>query len=444
MPVWTEAWCDPSSETFIFTAYQRRIYIVDHLRENCWYVECPRTFCPPEEVALRQRLSGGSTAFGAAAEASEGTDSATAAVAEDDAAPKPKTRKEILAEAARARRAVKKQEKLNARAAKARAAADAGPVASAADTEIGVRHSQPESSTPNSALRSQSTFTSNPALSQPVVTIVPESQPAVSSKPEELVINAAVSVDLYDRVGAFAKGCNHGLRCTASGKDRRKGKRVDLVIADVPDGLTVPEASPSAVPEWNILGRSFLRDLFNFADSFLHDDGAMFLVYSDDGQVMRGEIESYFPAFGFMELKTWTGFNRLHMTSARPGSSKTQLFKVLLVVRATKTHPSSIPKPCQSKFQLRTDASLKSIGVDLVEGDAILNFTNPMAMNGDVAWRGAKEKDSTFLSSLILSATAVNDIVVDVTAATGKYSLSFSSIIHCIMDMLLSKVTYST
>ena len=424
--MWTEAWCDPTSESFIFTANQRRIYNVEHLREDCWYVECPKSFCPPEEEALRQRLSGGTAAVAAAADASEGSDSATPGI-DDDAAPKPKTRKEVLAEAARTRRALKKQGKLNALAAKAKAAADAGPVASDADTGIGLRPLQPLCSTPQSIQGSPSTFTSNPALSQPIATIIPASQPAVSSKPRELVINAALSVDLYDRIRSFAKECNHGQRCSVSGKDRRKGKRVDLVIADIPDGLTVPEASPFAVPAWNILQKSFLRDLFTFADSFLHDDDGMFLVYSDDGPVMRAEIESYFSAFGFVELKTWTGFNRLHMTSARPSSSKTQLFKVLLVVRVTKTHPRSIPKPCHSKFQLRTDVSLKSIGVDLVEGDAILNFTNPMTMNGALAWRGAKEKDSTFISSLILSSTAVGDVVVDVTAAIGELILYFVS-----------------
>lgn len=140
---------------------------------------------------------------------------------------------------------------------------------------------------------------------------------------------------------------------------------------------------------------------------------------------MLAKIESHFSSFDFKELKTWTGFNRFHITLARPSSVKTQLFKVLLVVSVIKSFWRSIAKPCQSKFELCTHVSFKSIGVDLVESDAILNFTTLVTMNGAMAWQWAKEKDLIFLSNLILLAPAINDVIVDVTHATRELALSF-------------------
>lgn len=88
----------------------------------------------PKEEALKQRLSGGTTAFAVVADVFEDTDSATLAAVHDDATSKPKTRKELLAEVARIRQAITKQEKLNALAATDKVVAVVGLVASIAKT----------------------------------------------------------------------------------------------------------------------------------------------------------------------------------------------------------------------------------------------------------------------------------------------------------------------
>ena len=51
--------------------------------------------------------------------------------------------------------------------------------------------------------------------------------------------------------------------------------------------------------------------------------------------------------------------------------------------------------------------------------DAIMNYTTTPLMDGSKAWRGPREKDVSFVSSLIMATTNVGQVVVDDTAGIG-------------------------
>jgi hypothetical protein len=73
------------------------------------------------------------------------------------------------------------------------------------------------------------------------------------------------------------------------------------------------------VPEWNKRKKGFLEVLFDFANSHLHDKGAIILFFSDDLDV-KADLKGLMSAYGFLTFKEWMGVNRLRMTSARDPS----------------------------------------------------------------------------------------------------------------------------
>jgi hypothetical protein len=93
------------------------------------------------------------------------------------------------------------------------------------------------------------------------------------------------------------------------------------VIVDIPDDLPIPDLSspPSFVPEWNKRKKGFLEVVFDFANSHLHDKGAMLLFFSDDLDV-KAYLKGLMSAYRFLTFKDWMGVNHLQMTSARDWS----------------------------------------------------------------------------------------------------------------------------
>lgn len=91
---------------------------------------------------------------------------------------------------------------------------------------------------------------------------------------------------------------------------------VDLIIADIPEGLPVPGISnpPTSIPAWNQETTDWLQPVFDFADNHLQDDGAIILFHSFRAST-KGDILGYCEAFGFEVRKEWWGMNRLHLTS---------------------------------------------------------------------------------------------------------------------------------
>ena len=56
---------------------------------------------------------------------------------------------------------------------------------------------------------------------------------------------------------------------------------IDLMVVDVPEGLHVPtiSAPPAPILRWNEFGDTWLVPVFDFASAYLHDRGALLVMY---------------------------------------------------------------------------------------------------------------------------------------------------------------------
>ncbi len=92
--------------------------------------------------------------------------------------------------------------------------------------------------------------------------------------------------------------------------------RLDLMIADMPEGLPVPNLSapPSTIPKWNEASPTWLQEVFEFADGHIHDDGALIVIHPWKGSI-RNNILGYASSYSFLKKKDWWGMNRLHLAS---------------------------------------------------------------------------------------------------------------------------------
>ena len=59
---------------------------------------------------------------------------------------------------------------------------------------------------------------------------------------------------------------------------------VDVIIADIPENLPVPNVSDSTYsgPSWNAVDLDSLGEPFGFTDEILHDNEALILFHPDD------------------------------------------------------------------------------------------------------------------------------------------------------------------
>jgi hypothetical protein len=114
------------------------------------------------------------------------------------------------------------------------------------------------------------------------------------------------------------------------------------------------------------------------------------------------------------------GVNRLRLHSAKHVDKTTNLFQVVLLVRATKTIGSDLDnRPRHSSFRLRDANELEAVGIELDKDNAIMNYTTTPLMDGSKAWRGPREKDISFMSSLIMATTDIGHVAVDVNVGVG-------------------------
>ena len=399
LPPFLDAWSDSSSPTFIFTPAQKRNFSLPHLRECCWYLECKRSWQPDEEAALKLRLSAGeppSQSDEVVLQESE-LQEVDEIVATLDEANTQKSK--------RRKRATQDESSLKKRAKKLKTVEDDPPAS------------------PEAAVASPPTLSPLPTLSRPPPSSILSSikRPPVVS---EFMLNSSIVHQRrhFQEISNFILSLSPSLPKRALGVARSDVGMADLVIADLPENLPVPNVSvPSYnVPSWNSLDSDFLSELFDFADELLHDDGALLLFHPDDNGEFRESIEAHFPAFGFTIFKEWLGVNRLRLSSAKHKDKTTNLFRVVLLVRATKLHGSDLDmRPRHSSFRLRDANELKALGIELDMDDAIMNYTATPLMDGSKPWRGPREKDIAFMSSLIMATTDIGQVVVDVNAGVG-------------------------
>ena len=91
---------------------------------------------------------------------------------------------------------------------------------------------------------------------------------------------------------------------------------IDLIFADVPENLRVPNLSNShlEVPKWNIRSPTYFEVLFAFAGSNLHDDGVLVFAHAADPEVSRS-IHNWAHTEDFYVAEDWFGMNDLDLQS---------------------------------------------------------------------------------------------------------------------------------
>ena len=114
---------------------------------------------------------------------------------------------------------------------------------------------------------------------------------------------------------------------------------VDLIIADVPEGLHVPTvfAPPGPIPKWNQFDpqSQWLSPIFDFAPEYLVDSGGLLLMYPTPSVRHKSQILGCCKEFNFKLLMTWLRMNCLHLTSpsnqSRTVKSSLQIFVVTCI-----------------------------------------------------------------------------------------------------------------
>lgn len=101
---------------------------------------------------------------------------------------------------------------------------------------------------------------------------------------------------------------------------------------------------------------------------------------------------------------------------------QTMRFAISLIVKA-------LGPKTDLEFPFQHVPSHAAVGVTVDQDDILQNFCNKedVTMNGDIPWRGPQEKARQFMQMLVESLSQAGDVVVDYTAATGKFHRMFIS-----------------
>ena len=102
---------------------------------------------------------------------------------------------------------------------------------------------------------------------------------------------------------------------------------IDLLFADVPENLRVPNISTSSsdIPQWNKRSSSYFEVLFAFANANLHDDGVLVFTHATDPEVSRS-IHNWAHTEEFYVAEDWFGMNDLDLQSPINPSELVMLF----------------------------------------------------------------------------------------------------------------------
>ena len=114
-------------------------------------------------------------------------------------------------------------------------------------------------------------------------------------------------------------------------KERHTG--VDLIIADIPENLTVPfvtdPTDPNAIPPWNVRETGYVESILEFASIYLQRDGAVLLFHCEDPDLVHEVFENAL-TYEFILYKDWWGINELPLQSPKHGSRKVLCTTLLL------------------------------------------------------------------------------------------------------------------
>lgn len=414
IPAPWHSWLETSGSDFIYTINQRKNFNLGHLKEGCWYLECPKTMVTAEEKEVKEehtKKKDGDDEQGddaddvlpsVDAEPEQATQAVSTSTQAEDGTTKKRKRgglsktaaKDSSKESAQKRKGGKKSDQFKVEASRSETV-NASPSLERAD--------KPLVSLASTVARVHERFVNDSVSSwvKQNVDMAPEGMP-----------------EAYHDVFDWVKSITPGRPRSFNGVVDRASGYADLIIADVPEGLCVPGVSVPAheVPSWNTREESFLAGVFSLASSLLHDNAALVIIHSDDNGYWTGEIKEWSNEFGFTVFKSWFGYNRLRLASAKKSGGTTNLFRIVLLSRSK-----------HSKFSFRPSPSEYSrIGIDIAEDDVIQNWTTTgsQIMCNQAPWRGAREKDPLFMECLIRATTDEGDVVIDLAAATGTYLIT--------------------
>lgn len=110
--------------------------------------------------------------------------------------------------------------------------------------------------------------------------------------------------------------CQVGAGRTRSNTKPKLHTGIDLLFADVPENLRVPNisASLSDIPRWNKRSSSYFEVLFAFANANLHDDGVLVFAHAADPEV-SSSIYNWAHTEEFYVAEDWFGMNDLDLQS---------------------------------------------------------------------------------------------------------------------------------
>ena len=99
------------------------------------------------------------------------------------------------------------------------------------------------------------------------------------------------------------------------------GSGVDLIIIDIPEGLSVPVVSPHSTPEWNAIDEKDIELAFHVANFyFAHKNTAILIFHSVDPK-MEDNVFGCAGIDDWVDLGDWWGLNELSLTHpTRPAS----------------------------------------------------------------------------------------------------------------------------
>lgn len=437
-------WVDNSSSECIFTDYQKRHYNRPHLLQCPWYVELRENEkCPGDERAYKAQCEKFVEDQGDDSEHGE-DDDVLGGVGDENLSEKQKKRihdKNAKLEA----RLKEREDKKIAKEADKKLKRDTTAQNREIAKEI-VKHG-PEKVLSQLGLSpsGSSMPTSSAQLPSQTVYTIPVVDLHHGMASVEIINDSASGIlKLFDDLAEGDEPpCWERIRKFIS-DNRRTKKRyfkgvegddpvVDLIIFDVPEGLPVPGlGNHGDVPVWNRLQRQvgtsgkeeapWIQAAFAFADQFIEDNGAV-LVFYPDSKFISNEILSWAEWGNFVEEAKWFAINGLPLTIPDHPIRTHKCFMVKCFVRKENIH-EEIPK---SNFRFHDRKELASQGIKLSSDGHITNniTAGSLTIRSDngTPWRGAREKSENLLQALIDLCTQEDDIVMDLTASTGIFSL---------------------
>ena len=87
-------------------------------------------------------------------------------------------------------------------------------------------------------------------------------------------------------------------------------------------------------------------------------------------------------------------------------------------------------------FSFNVNKELLEVGMGVEESDVLFNLTSiaTQSMHGLLPWKGAREKDASFLQMLLVALSKPDAVMLDAFASTGLYYLLLHNSVVCILD----------